>query len=284
MRRLFFVASILLVWMGGITGCKMAGSANGSDSLAVDSFKYAFADSMLHCNIVADVPQGDDSLAVGVRAYVNAQLDSLSSVHAFDASRSAGYGGDLTDGQALVDFYGKLNVDSMRAMQSPDGGAPEFQCSYDVAIRLAAQNERYVTYSVDQYVYGGGAHGSSVSYCVNILKSSGRVLGATVDAAQLEAIQPLLLHGVTTYINAQGQKVTEDEALRLLFIDKGIIPLPAHAPYLAADGLHFVYQQYEIGPYAMGMVSFTLPYDKVKPYMTAEALQLLETGAADAAK
>ena len=61
MRRLFFVASILLVWMGGITGCKMAGSANGSDSLAVDSFKYAFADSMLHCNIVADVPQGDDS-------------------------------------------------------------------------------------------------------------------------------------------------------------------------------------------------------------------------------
>ena len=101
MRRLFFVASILLVWMGGLTGCKMAGSANSSDSLAVDSFKYAFADSMLHCNIVADVPQGDDSLAVGVRAYVNAQLDSLSSVHAFDASRSAGYGGDLTDGQAL---------------------------------------------------------------------------------------------------------------------------------------------------------------------------------------
>ena len=47
MRRLFFVASILMVWMGGITGCKMAGSANGSDSLAVDSFKYAFADSML---------------------------------------------------------------------------------------------------------------------------------------------------------------------------------------------------------------------------------------------
>ena len=270
--------------MGGITGCKMAGSANGSDSLAVDSFKYAFADSMLHCNIVADVPQGDDSLAVGVRAYVNAQLDSLSSVHAFDASRSAGYGGDLTDGQALVDFYGKLNVDSMRAMQSPDGGAPEFQCSYDVAIRLAAQSERYVTYSVDQYVYSGGAHGSAVSYCVNILKSSGRVLGATVDAAQLDALQPLLLHGVTTYINAQGQKVTEDEALKLLFIDKGIIPLPAHAPYLAADGLHFVYQQYEIGPYAMGMVSFTLPYDKVKPYMTAEALQLLETGAADAAK
>lgn len=284
MRKLFFVASILLVWMGGITGCKMTGSANGSDSLAVDSFKYAFADSMLHCNIVADVPQGDDSLAVGVRVYVNAQLDSLSSVHAFDASRSAGYSGDLTDGQALVDFYGKLNVDSMRAMQSPDGGAPEFQCSYDVAIRLAAQNERYVTYSVDQYVYGGGAHGSAVSYCVNILKSSGRVLGATVDAAQLDAIQPLLLHGVTTYINAQGQKVTEDEALKLLFIDKGIIPLPVHAPYLAADGLHFVYQQYEIGPYAMGMVSFTLPYDKVKPYMTAEALQLLETGAADAAK
>ena len=133
-------------------------------------------------------------------------------------------------------------------------------------------------------MYGGGAHGSAVSYRVNILKSSGRVLGATVDAAQLEAIQPLLLHGVTTYINAQGQKVTEDEALKLLFIDKGIIPLPAHAPYLAADGLHFVYQQYEIGPYAMGMVSFTLPYDKVKPYMTAEALQLLETGAADAAK
>ena len=45
-----------------------------------------------------------------------------------------------------------------------------------------------------------------------------------------------------------------------LFIENGIIPLPAAAPYLSPDGVVFVYGQYEIGAYAIGMPTFTVPY------------------------
>jgi hypothetical protein len=33
----------------------------------------------------------------------------------------------------------------------------------------------------------------------------------------------------------------------------------------------FVYQQYEIASYAVGMPSFTVAYDKLLPYLTPEA-------------
>ena len=72
------------------------------------------------------------------------------------------------------------------------------------------------------------------------------------------------------------EKVSEKDLNDHLFVDNGVIPIPAHAPYLAADGVHFIYQQYEIGPYAIGMVSFTVPYAEIKQYPSKEALQLVE--------
>ena len=45
-------------------------------------------------------------------------------------------------------------------------------------------------------------------------------------------------------------------------------------PVLTPEGLRFVYQQYEIGPYALGMVEFTVPYADVKSCLTKEAVEL----------
>ncbi|MBO6068986.1 MAG: DUF3298 domain-containing protein, partial [Bacteroidales bacterium] len=60
-----------------------------------------------------------------------------------------------------------------------------------------------------------------------------------------------------------------------LFLDGDTIPFPVWTPSPTEDGLCFTYQQYEIAAYAMGMPSFVIPYDKVKPYLTPEALDLL---------
>ena len=76
--------------------------------------------------------------------------------------------------------------------------------------------------------------------------------------------------------NENEEQITDAQLNDYLFIENGIIPLPSSSPYLAKYGVHFIYQQYEIGPYAMGLVSFTVPLDKIKPYLTAEALKLLK--------
>ena len=45
---------------------------------------------------------------------------------------------------------------------------------------------------------------------------------------------------------------------------------------LMGDGWHFIYNEYEIACYADGMPAFVVPYDKVKPFLCKDALQLLD--------
>ena len=73
--------------------------------------------------------------------------------------------------------------------------------------------------------------------------------------------------------------MSTDDALKDMLIsvdDVNRIPLPSAAPSFTKKGLAFIYQQYEIAPYAAGMINFDLPYDKVRPYLTKEAAELIK--------
>ena len=121
----------------------------------------------------------------------------------------------------------------------------------------------------------GGAHGSALCRPVNIVKATGKVLAATVDTLKQKALQPILRRGVKESISkAENRKIKDSDLQNMLFVEHGIIPLPATVPVLTPEGLRFVYQQYEIGPYALGMVEFTVPYADVKSCLTKEAVEL----------
>lgn len=84
-------------------------------------------------------------------------------------------------------------------------------------------------------------------------------------------IQPLLRGGLLQYFADCGEEITDDELNDLLFIERGeLIPLPVSEPYPSADGITFIYNQYEIASYAMGMPEFTISWDD------AEAFQIYE--------
>ena len=86
----------------------------------------------------------------------------------------------------------------------------------------------------------------------------------------------LLKQGVRSYFNDNGQSMTDEELSDMLINvgDINHIPLPQYAPYFTPQGLTFVYQQYEIAPYAAGLPCFTLSYEKVLPFLTDEAARL----------
>ena len=63
---------------------------------------------------------------------------------------------------------------------------------------------------------------------------------------------------------------------RISVDDVNHIPVPQFPPTFTKNGLVFLYQQYEIGPYAVGMPNFCIPYKKVLPYLTEEAAALVE--------
>lgn len=271
-----------------LAGCKSGPAKSGTAAAEQDSVQQTAAfvtdsiafceqkDSTLKCSVVVDYPSGDDSLSVGVRRYVAGELARLFLPTMQEEDEPAAvFKGTKADGKALVDFYGKLNFGYLKAQYAELKDLGIAGLSYDLSIRKTGETDLYLTYETSCYVFLGGAHGSAVCYPVNIVRSTGKVLAATVDTLKQKALQPILRRGVKEYISkAENRKIKDRDLQNMLFVEHGIIPLPATVPVLTPEGLRFVYQQYEIGPYALGMVEFTVPYADVKSCLTQEAAEL----------
>lgn len=269
-------------------GCKSGPAKSGTAAAEQDSVQQTAAfvtdsiafceqkDSTLKCSVVVDYPSGDDSLSVGVRRYVAGELARLFLPTMQEEDEPATvFKGAKEDGKALVDFYGKLNFGYLKSQYAELKDFGIAGLSYYLSIRKTGETDRYLTYETSCYVFLGGAHGSAVCYPVNIVRSTGKVLAATVDTLKQKALQPILRRGVKEYISkAENRKIKDRDLQNMLFVEHGIIPLPATVPVLTPEGLRFVYQQYEIGPYALGMVEFTVPYADVKSCLTKEAAEL----------
>mgnify|MGYP004455841853 FL=1 len=278
-------AGMALMALGGCTSrATKSGSAAEQDSVlqqtaafATDSIAFCEQkDSTLKCSVVVDYPSGDDSLSVGVRRYIAGELARLFLPTMQEEDEPAAvFKGAKADGKALVDFYGKLNFGYLKSQYAELKELGIAGLSYDLSIRKTYETDRYLTYETSCYVFLGGAHGSAVCRPVNIVKATGKVLAATIDTLKQKALQPILRRGVKEYISkAENRKIKDRDLQNMLFVEHGIIPLPATMPVLTPEGLRFVYQQYEIGPYALGMVEFTVPYADVKSCLTPEAAEL----------
>lgn len=285
MRFTLVAAGMALMAFAGCTSrvAKSGTAAAEQDSVqqtaafATDSIAFCEQkDSTLKCSVVVDYPSGDDSLSVGVRRYVAGELARLFLPTMQEEDEPAAvFKGAKEDGKALVDFYGKLNFGYLKSQYNELKDLGIAGLSYDLSIRKTGETDRYLTYETSCYVFLGGAHGSAVCYPVNIVRSTGRVLAATVDTLKQKALQPILRRGVKEYIlKAENRKIKDRDLQNMLFVEHGIIPLPTTMPVLTPEGLRFVYQQYEIGPYALGMVEFTVPYADVKSCLTKEAAEL----------
>lgn len=249
--------------------------------LAFDSVEYHFsnADSTQTCNILIDAPQGNDSVSLAIKRFLSNELAALSLPDPRDPEKPKNvYQGKLDNPQTFVDFYGKMGTELFQENLKNvhyDGDEGLF-VTYEASIRKVNETSKYLTFQSLSYVHLGGAHGYTTLYATNVIKSSGKVLTQTVDTTKVNALQSILRKGVVSYLKGNGETVTEKDVIHHLFIETDIIPLPAAAPYLAEDGVHFVYGQYEIGPFSFGIVEFTVPYAEIKPYLTPEALQLVE--------
>ncbi len=82
-----------------------------------------------------------------------------------------------------------------------------------------------------------------------------------------------------SYFQEFDTEVNDDEKLKdqLMSVDDiNHIPLPSNPPIFTKQGLCFTYQQYEIASYAVGMINFNIPYDKIRPFLTPEAQALID--------
>ncbi len=291
-----------------MSGCKTSPQKPASDSLATDSvdslapaevatpdtlvinkvaYTYHNADSTIQSTVLVDYPQGDDSLSQAVKAFIGKQLGELYVPYHYAEEEEAlkdypRYKGSVLQAREMVDYYGKGAAKFLAEQQKliPVGGEKPSVCS-DVKISKAAETSTYLTYLMNAYYEVGGAHGSYTCYYLNISKLTHKPIEKAIDSSKTRALQNILKKGIAQYFKECGEEDFDISSI-YEYLDpigeKGsnnLIPLPASTPYIENDSLCFVYQQYEIAPYAAGLVSFNVALKDIKPYLRKEVRDLI---------
>lgn len=301
MRKTFYLTGstlLLAVMLCSSNSCKQSAQpvSPAADTVAVTTesdtlvtspaFIYTTKkDSTIDCSFEVDYPQQTDSLAQGVKQFIAKELASVYVPYTASEDAPKGYPlykGSLDQCDALVKHYAEGSKRFFVAEQKETMSEttdrewiPRYHC--DVKVKKVEETAGYVTYGTGSEVYLGGAHGSYFYQETNISKRTHRALSQTIDTTKVRALQPLLRQGVISYLKDCGVENAEKDYKSHLFLpDDGHIPLPACTPTLKKSGVEFTYQQYEIASYAVGLVTFVVPYDKIKPYLCKEALEVLE--------
>lgn len=236
----------------------------------------SFADSTKYCTTIMNVelPSGDSKAESLIRDTLVAYLDR--------ECRNAGYreeeaqiesynGNDVKD---CVDHYGKILACELNALATADESY--YPWEYNIGISISRKTDKYVVFNCSNYVYLGGAHGGvSGAGPMTFSLATGEKIRHFIKDSALMPLQAELRKGVLSYFRECEEDMTEEDMMGQLFIEDGIIPLPAMQPEPSDNGLILTYQQYEIACYAAGMPSFCLPYELVAPYLTEEAKSIL---------
>ena len=268
--------------------------------LKMESFERADSTTNAHLSMNVELPVPVIGPAGLIRTKLIEVMDTqLSHIASFEDEPRLfpAYEGNPFDSKAVMDYYWDQAMEAfcgsaqedyeerVASIEENDGlteeerlailfSIPKFE--YDFSLIKTDETDRYAVFVNEDYVYMGGAHGGIVGVGpLTFDKQTGDLVEVFLEPECLKDIQPLLRKGLAGYFGDNGEEIEPENVDEYLMTDNGIIPFPAWTPFPTENGLGFLYQQYEIAPYALGMPGFTVPYDDLLPYLTAEAKALL---------
>ena len=266
MKKILTIALTALIVAS--CGNRQTGGADGEEAeFTVDSLTFSEEDSKGKVLLEFDFPHEKGTpLSDSIRLHISNMLGGT-------------YQGDKNDNSAMLQYYGKglmaqFNTDN-------DGG---LQWESTTSFKLLHQTSRYVTFSIDTYEFSGGAHGLGASFLSTYHRKNGRTFGSDLlkDTAS-DAFCQLLKEGVKSYLadfDKSAASMDDEQLSSQLLLPEGVsvnrLPLPALEPALTPSGVSFTYTPYEIAPYVAGCPTFTIAYEKIRPFLTDEALKWIE--------
>ncbi|MGN0845358.1 MAG: DUF3298 domain-containing protein [Kiritimatiellia bacterium] len=136
-----------------------------------------------------------------------------------------------------------------------DGYIPKTATTWESAstYEIVYADARYVSYRAEEYEYLGGAHGNTTITVLTIDRKTGRELKLEdfIPKEKHEALLRALREGAVRKLGGEYPLLNEVEITDNF--------------YLAEDGLHFIYNRYEIAPYAAGAIEVVIPLEGGRP-------------------
>lgn len=262
MKQLIITMTMIATMISSCSGNKTT-----EPTFTTDSVKYENKEKLAEVTIKADYPKGNNQVLVNAIAeYISEELGGT-------------FNGDLNDAQAVVDYYGNEATKDIVDYAKDFGTEDIPPLTSDVTFKKIYETDKFVTYTYEREEFMGGAHGSYTCIGTTFRKSDGRKFGIEMlRDIDSDGFHQIVKEGLKEYFATEDNPNTTDEELKSYLItdhDVNYLPIPVNSPYLTEKGLTFAYQQYEIAPYAAGLPTFTVGYDKIKPYLTQTALQYI---------
>lgn len=308
-KLLFLITAVSLSFAS--CGNKNAETAEIENAFAypLEIENYTFSDSSKYANISikAVLPVAKDSVSQVIRdSLVNIIGNSIRSYQGSQMEDSkpliAKYNGNEKDAKSMLDYYSKAVSKLLNSQAKEDYDErvkyweedttlteeqrKEFKegvtpWDYSMDVTKTSEDSTFVVFNDTEYAYIGGAHGGVFGWGgITFRFSDGSIVKDFLKDNVLKDMQPLLKKGLKEYFNENAdEKIKTDqqlmEQLMLPEESKGLIPLPAWTPSPdeKGKGLVFTYQQYEIACYAVGMPSFVLTWEELKPFLREDILE-----------
>ena len=117
------------------------------------------------------------------------------------------------------------------------------------------------SYTMDVYEYNGGAHGNRYLLIQNYDLQTGDAVSEQ-DLFIDDYYEPLKALLLEALIVQTDEAETKKDLRRLGYSVADVVPNENF--YVTPEGITYVYNPYEIAPYAMGCIQISLPWDSVR--------------------
>ena len=119
----------------------------------------------------------------------------------------------------------------------------------------------FVSYMVEFYGFRGGAHGSNTMTPVVFDRKTGEIV------PEEEFFADGYRDPVAALIQAHLPEALEGDAEALAAVFEPDLLAPNGLYELTKDGVTWYYQPYDIAPYYLGVISITVPWKELKPFV-----------------
>lgn len=261
MKKIAFITcvSVVLCSCGESAQKNNAATTSATDILKADTIAYTFT-TVDKTEMNDKIKDSSDlyraTITYPVIAAGTALADSINKTLI-----TAAFNGKLS-AQAFADSF------VVRAKDAT-GGASFNGWSYEANAGVLLNNGKLFVLQTDIASYTGGAHGSYATLCYNFTKDGKQLLWDDIIETGMKDSLVRLNESTLRIENEipEGQ-LWEDAGF---FVDSSHMPFPAMFA-LAKNGLTMIYNQYEIAPYVMGIISYTIPYNRLNGLIKKEWL------------
>lgn len=290
--KLIIGAAVIALAAGSCSNRKAATQASEAENLTITTDSISWSDSIKStagseatCQISVGYPADGPSETVdSIRTWIAERLSTSGSTSPDSPAPYAAAAANFTSGPELIKSVGTEVLKQAKTELSEFEAEMEMNgISYEYIWNIFPnyQTDSVITYTASTYAYLGGAHGSSFAFSQVFEKPSGKRLGWNMFKP--EALPKLTAMIKTGLMTQYFEVPAESDLAECLLIDPDTLPLPVSNPAFLESGVVFLYQQYEIAPYAAGMPACTIPYDRIRPLLTPEAAALLPAETTDSA-